>query len=226
MDFLLTLYLGWQQRKYHLKVVEMRSYQERKLANSFLQEESAKYFGHDKIEQTKELVNPDGLVGSFCILKNESIVGTVSLFDPSEITSFAAHAYIDHELKFDEKKTLELGRLIVSASEQRADSFAYLLLMFACYKRAKAMKRTQWLSTAHYRVIRQAKHLGAEIEILARGTRIAQDDSFQSYYYSNLIIEEDPEDYSAFIVQCDKKALRRAAKKYFKRKRKKLFKAK
>ncbi|MEO1628551.1 MAG: hypothetical protein AAFV25_25615, partial [Bacteroidota bacterium] len=218
MNFLLEIYLTLVCRKYGVKVVEMTSYEDLLRANSFLQEESANYFGHEKIPQTEELVRPEGLVGSFCIQKGQTIIGTVSLFDPMRIESFASHAYTDHELHFDKAKTLELGRLILKLEEQRADSLTYFLLLHACYKRTKACGRTQWLCTGHYRIIRQAKYLGGQIKILARGTKIAQKDNFQTYYYSNLKIEEAANNYSAFLVRCDDKALQRAIKKYCKKK--------
>lgn len=220
---MLKQYVNYIQRMHHLDLVEMNSYEDLLEANTFLQEESWKYFGYEKVPQRADLIQPKGLVGNFCIKKANAIIGTISLFDPTQISSFVSHVFSDSELVYDKENTLELGRLIMKSEAQRADSMTYLLLMYACYQRTKEYGRTQWLACSHKRVLRQTKFLGAEVEILAERAKLSRADNFQAYYFSNVELEGSADNYKAYLVKCDEQSLRKATKRYFKRKWKKFL---
>ncbi len=224
LEFLINIYLYFLKQKHRLELVEMRSYKELKIANAFWQNASIKRFGYSWVRQTKDLIHPKGLVACFCLKKRQRIVGTICLFDPLLIESFTAHVFEDTPLHYDKAKTFELGRLIISQEAQAGDSMNYLILLHACYKRSRAHRRTQWLAAAHKRGLQQLKFLGAEATVLADRARLSQKDNFQSYYFSAFQMEGSPNNYRAFLVNCDQQAMQNVAKKYLRKKWKRMRK--
>lgn len=188
-------------------------------ADTFRQNIYTQYYAMDKLQVTSELVRPKGLAKCLCLKKGDQIVGTVALIDLTNASSYAAAVFDGSTLNYDPAKTYEFTRLTLDRNHQRSDHIYFLLLVFACYRETLRNGRSQWLACSHKRVIRQIHNFGGKTQILAKAQKFATDGSYQAIYWSNLKLDERTlRDYRAYLVLCDKSMLKRAVKKFLKRK--------
>jgi hypothetical protein len=156
-------------------------------------------------------------------MKENSMVGTVCLFDPTQITPYASYFFEGSHLDFDRQRTFELTRLALDQKQQRGDNLFFLLLLFACYQYTVKQGRIQWLVCTHKRLMNQKERLGGEIEVLANAPKLSQEDCFQARYWSNNQLDNATlKGYRAYLIKCNKGATGRVLKKYVRRKIKNL----
>lgn len=219
IDVVIAVYLKYVQLKYGLQLFKAESDEDLLAADTFRQDTYLKYLGIQKLPQTPEMVKPEGLVTCWCLTKENKLVGTACLFDPTIITPYASYFFEGSYLDFDPSITFELTRVALDQKQQRNDNLFFLLLLFACYRETVNKGRSQWLVCTHKRLMNQKQRLGGEIEILSDAPKLSQQDCFQARYWSNNDLDESTlKGYRAYLIKCDKGITGRVFKKYIGRK--------
>ncbi|MBI1223487.1 MAG: hypothetical protein GC180_12865 [Bacteroidetes bacterium] len=219
IDWIIAKYLHYVLSKHGVQLIKAESEDDLLAADTFRQENYRQYLGILPMPQTPELVHPPGLFACWCLKKENNIVGTVSLFDPTLITPFAAYFFEDSPLEFKADKTFELTRLALDKSHQRIDNLYFLLLLFACYQETIKQGRNQWLVCTHIRIMNQKLRLGGFTHVLADKPKLSRQNCFQARYWSNNELDERTvKGYRAYLIDCRKGTTVKVLKKYIRRK--------